>query len=239
MSEIEPTAPEPTAPEPLLRVERVTHRVGAAGSAMVLHEVDVTVAAAECVALAGRSGSGKTTLCHLVAGFGRPTSGAVLVAGTPADEIDDWAVVSLLPQRLALAEELTVAENVMLPLLLRVARRGSAGDRSAAAAAVTARGEQLLEILGLAALAGRLAGQTSLGEQQRAALARALVAFPRLAVLDEPTGHQDDGHVDRVLAAIALAREHGTAVLVATHDERVLRAADRIVSMREGRLATE
>jgi len=230
--------------EALLRVEHVTHRLGPAGAPAVLHDVDLTVEAGEYVALAGRSGSGKSTLCHLVAGLGRPTSGVVLVDGRPAEQIDDWSVVSLLPQRLALIEELSVAENALLPAALRLRaalrarpRTGSATLPDQASSGARAVQAELLETLGLTALGDRLARQTSLGEQQRTALARALVLRPRLTVLDEPTGHQDDDHVTRVLAAIALARAHGTAVLVATHDERVLESADRVISLHDGRVS--
>ena len=230
--------------EALLRVEAVTHRLGQAGSPAVLHDVDLTIEAGEYVALAGRSGSGKSTLCHLVAGLGRPTSGVVLVDGRPAEQIDDWSVVSLLPQRLALIEELSVAENALLPFALHRRSASRAQPWSGAAALAddpssTANDghAELLEILSLTALGDRLARQTSLGEQQRTALARALVLRPRLTVLDEPTGHQDDDNVTRVLAAIALAREHGTAVLVATHDERVLESADRVVALHDGRVS--
>jgi len=203
----------------LLLVERVTHHLG---DRPVLHEVDLQIGTAQVLALAGRSGSGKSTLCHLVAGLGTPTSGRILVDGHPADRVDDWAVVSLLPQRLALVEELTIAENIVLPTVL-ADRRGS-----------EAQAWVIIEELGLGEVAGRPATQASLGEQQRAALARALVLRPRLAILDEPTGHQDDEHVEAVLRALSTACDAGTAVLVATHDERVLAVADRVVRLHLG-----
>ncbi|GAB3678175.1 ABC transporter ATP-binding protein [Angustibacter aerolatus] len=209
-------------PEPLLDVEHVTHRP-AAHAPPVLHDVSLTAEPGTLVALAGRSGSGKSTLCHLVAGVGRPTEGSVRVAGRPADEVRDWALVSLLPQRLALVEELSVAENATLPQRLHadaVVPDGWSGD--------------LLDSLDLGRLGGRLVTQTSLGEQQRTAIARALALVPRLAVLDEPTGHQDDEHVELVVAALRLAREHGSALLVATHDERLLDVADRVVRLHQG-----
>ncbi|QTE27964.1 ABC transporter ATP-binding protein [Pengzhenrongella sicca] len=221
--------------QPLLWVDHVTHRLGGAGSTPVLRDVELVLAPGEWVALAGRSGSGKTTLCHLVAGMGTPTAGRILIDSVPADRIEDWAVVSLLPQRLALAEELSVAENLLLPLNLR-ARHGVGGAGGAGGAGRAGLGEQLIETLGLAGLADRLVGQTSLGEQQRTALGRALALGPRLAVLDEPTGHQDDEHVDRVLAALSLVHERGTAILVATHDERMWRAAGRVLTIHEGQL---
>jgi ABC-type lipoprotein export system ATPase subunit len=211
----------------LLSVEQVTHGLGSAGSAPVLRAVDLQVADAALLALVGRSGSGKSTLCHLVAGLGAPWSGRILLDGRPAHEIMDWAVVSLLPQRLALVEELSLAENILLPTTLADRRRSPDEGRA------------LITALGLGEVADRLATQASLGEQQRAALARALVLRPRLAVLDEPTGHQDDEHISLVLEALKAARDSGTAVLVATHDDRLVDVADQVVRLHHGQVISE
>jgi ABC-type lipoprotein export system ATPase subunit len=148
----------------------------------------------------------------------------VLLVGRPAHTVGDWATVSLLPQRLGLVPELTVEQNVMLPLSV-------GGTRPADDVA-----EQLVAALDLGGLRTRTAGQTSLGEQQRTALARALVLRPRLAVLDEPTGHQDDEHVELVVAALDVARQAGVALLVATHDERLVSSADRRIGLAGGRV---
>jgi ABC-type lipoprotein export system ATPase subunit len=207
---------------PVLQIDAVGHR-HPGSRAWVLHDVTLEVADAQLVALAGRSGSGKSTLCHLVAGLLRPTAGRLLVGGRPAEEVDDWQLRAFLPQRLAVADELTVVENVALPLLVR-------GREPAV--------EQLLKDLDLDGVARRPATQISLGEQQRVALARALALDPALIVLDEPTGHQDDDHVELVLAALESARSRGAAVLVATHDERVLAVADRVLTLVGGRLGT-
>ena len=176
----------------------------------VLQDIGLELGVAELVALAGRSGSGEPTLCHLIAGLGRPTSGRILAFGRPADQVDDWATVALLPQRLAVVEELSVLENAAHPANLHASTGPARAERRELYAL-------LLDTLDLTHLSARLASQTSLGEQQRTALARALVLQPRLAVLDKPTGHQDDENVDRVFAAIALARASGTAILVASH----------------------
>lgn len=190
------------------------------GRPRVLDDVGLTVLPGELVVVAGRSGSGKSTLCHLVAGVGRPTRGAVTVLGRPAHEWADWTRVALLPQRLALVPELSVLENVSWPTRL---------------AGVGADPAPLLEALALGHLAHALTGDSSIGEQQRTALARALAPAPDLAVLDEPTGHQDDANVERVLAVLT-ARGPGTAVLVATHDHRVIAVADRVVELHSGRV---
>ena len=212
-------------PEPVLRAEHVRYDVGAVHP--LLDDVSLTVDAGEALALVGRSGSGKTTFCHLAAGLGRPTSGRVELDGVAAHTVRDWAVVSLLPQRLGLVEELTVEQNVTLPASLRrTPGPGPAADPT----------DELFAALDLDRLRGKLAGRTSLGEQQRTALARTLVLQPRLAVLDEPTGHQDDEHVTLVVAALDVARRAGVALLVATHDDRLVGAADRTVRLAGGRV---
>ncbi|XVV16192.1 ABC transporter ATP-binding protein [Actinoplanes sp. CA-131856] len=204
---------------PLIEVREVSHT---RSGTRVLDGVDLTLDTAETAVLAGRSGSGKSTLCHLIAGVMTPTSGRVLVAGRPAHPAPDWATVSLLPQRLALEPTLTVAENVLLPAGLR----GHEADHA------------VLDRLGLAAIADRPARDTSLGEQQRTALARALVLGPAVAVLDEPTAHQDDEHVQLVLDALSAAAATGTLVLVATHDQRVIDIAGQVIRLRSGRVVT-
>jgi ABC-type lipoprotein export system ATPase subunit len=206
---------------PLVEVRDVSHTRGSGAAATrVLREIDLSLAPATLAVLAGRSGSGKSTLCHLIAGVMAPTTGEVLVADRPAYPAADWATVSLLPQRLALDPELTVAENALLPAGLR--GRPPAAD--------------LLDRLGLAAIAARPARDTSLGEQQRTALARALVLNPAVAVLDEPTAHQDDDHVALILEAIEAVVGAGTLAIVATHDQRVIDAAGAVVHLRSGRL---
>lgn len=201
----------------VVRVRDVTHR---AGGTTVLAGVSMSAARGRLVVLAGRSGSGKSTLCHLVAGVSRPSAGTVEVLGRAAHPAAGWSTVSLLPQRLALGPELTVAESVTWPC--RLAGREVPGG--------------LLDDLALASLADRPSRDTSLGEQQRTALARALAVAPDVAVLDEPTGHQDDANVERVLRALTAAAARGSCVLVATHDERVLAVADAVVRLEGGRV---
>ncbi|WP_250034642.1 ABC transporter ATP-binding protein [Paractinoplanes maris] len=201
----------------LVRLDAVTHL---RGTTAVLSDVSFSLPPARLAVLAGRSGSGKSTLLHLVAGIMAPSRGEVTVDGKPATAVDDWATVSLLPQRPALAPELTVAENAHLPARLR----GHEPDPG------------LLARLGLDALAARPAHDTSLGEQQRTALARTLTLSPAVALLDEPTAHQDDEHVALVLAALTGAVAGGTLVVVATHDQRIIDLADELLPLHSGRL---
>ena len=219
----------PHAGPPVLTVVEVTHSYADGPARLtVLDRVSMNVGPGELVCLAGPSGSGKSSLCHLAAGLELPDDGTVEVAGGRPGGLD-WSVVSMLPQQHGLVSGLTAGQNVRLPVQrLRPAGPTPADD---------ARLESLLHALDVHHLADRLVTDTSIGEQQRVALARALVLAPRLAVLDEPTGHQDDDHVDQVLAALRLAAAGGTAILVASHDSRVIEIADRVVRLDGGRLA--
>jgi ABC-type lipoprotein export system ATPase subunit len=219
----------------VLSVSAVSHAYGdGADRVLVLDDVSLHVDAGEVVCVAGPSGSGKTSLCHLAAGFEVPMSGTVTVDGTPSTTLDDWAVVAALPQQHGLLGELSVRANVALPG--QRAGRGSRRLTKLPELPELPELQRLLEALDLAGLADRAVDETSLGEQQRAALARALVLSPRLAVLDEPTGHQDDDHVAQVLAAVRQSTASGTGVLIASHDDRVLEAADRVLRLDRGRL---
>jgi putative ABC transport system ATP-binding protein len=193
-----------------------------------LDGVDLSVAAGEFVALVGPSGSGKSTLLALLCGWETADSGSLAYAGRLAGrppETLGWPELALVPQALGLVPDLSLLDNVLLPARLRGGAR-DAGER--------ARG--LLEDFGLAHLAERYPHQASLGEQQRVAVARALLLRPAVLLADEPTAHQDRGHADGLLDAFAAAAGEGSAVLIATHDEIAWSRADRVLSMRDGRL---
>ena len=177
----------------------------------------------EVVALVGPSGSGKSTLLAILAGWERPDRGVVRWRGGPPPEQPRWKDVAVVPQSLGLLEELSIEENVSLPLRLE----GSLHDGGP-------RVGELLERFGLAELAARGPAEVSLGEQQRAALARALVVRPTLLLADEPTGHQDAEWAVGVLRALREAAARGTCCLLATHNAEALPFADRILAIRDG-----
>jgi ABC-type lipoprotein export system ATPase subunit len=197
------------------------------GSELVtaLRDAQLTMRRSEMVGVVGRSGSGKTTLLHLIAGWERPDRGSVALEGRVAGAMPQWNRVALLPQRLGLIEELTIAENVEYPARLA----GVLAERSTLI-------HRLLEALGLDAVQHRFPRETSLGEQQRAALARALVLTPVIMLADEPTGHQDRGWMERMLDAVRRSADEGTACLLATHDDEVADFVDRVFTMTDGEL---
>ena len=198
-------------------VSSVTHGERSPGIP-ILSDVSLTAMSGEVVVIEGRSGSGKSTLCQLVAGLEAPDRGTVLVDGSPAASVRDWSRLALLPQRLGLPAELTVAENVSLPCWVR---------------GLPQRPE-LLEAFDLVHLARNLTGQASRGEQQRVAIARAAALGPAVIVLDEPTSHQDEAHADLVASQLLELARAGSAVLVATHDPRLVSEADQVVHLLAG-----
>jgi len=191
-----------------------------------VHAVDgVTFEAreGEMIGLVGRSGSGKTTLLNLVAGWEHADHGEIDRPG--GSDTPNWKDLAVVPQKLGLIEELSVHENVAYPAKLD----GSLGEHGE-------RIDAILETLGLSHLAARRPFETSVGEQQRTAIARAILLRPKLVVADEPTGHQDRGWTEKVFAAIRNACDEGTTCLVATHDETAKRFLNRTLSIHDGRI---
>jgi putative ABC transport system ATP-binding protein len=190
----------------------------------VLRGVDLRVAPGEVVAVGGPSGSGKTTLLTLVGGFERPDAGEVRVVGrTPGVDDLEWGTVGVLPQTLGLLDELTIAENVDLPLRLR-------------ATATTRDPRELMERLGIDHLADRHPDEVSLGEQQRVALVRAAVLEPSVLLADEPIAHQNEGWASSILVTLRLLADAGMACILATHNALAFDAADRVLELRDGSL---
>ena len=205
----------------LVRISEVTKSFRR-GSEVVhaLMGVSLSLARGELVALVGRSGSGKTTLLNVLAGWEQPDAGDVSWCDGHAAPV--WERVAIVPQALGLVDELTIGQNVELPLRLS----GSAAEDGAL--------EALLADLGLAELTDRYPLQTSLGQQQRCAVARALVVSPALLLADEPTGHQDARWGAAVFRSLRAASERGSCCLVATHSPAIGDHAHRIVAVVDG-----
>ncbi len=207
-----------------------THGVGRAAR-RVLDGVDLELQAGEVVAIVGRSGSGKSTLLHLLGALDRPDSGSIELGGMRIDTATERELtrvrrsqIGFVFQFFHLLPELTGMENVLLP-----ARLG--GDPEA-----LARGKELVAELGLTEVAGRLPTVLSGGEQQRLAVARALVNDPVLLLADEPTGNLDLESGTEVLTLLRRAAAAGKAVLLVTHQDDAIEIADRVLRLSGGRL---
>jgi lipoprotein-releasing system ATP-binding protein len=200
----------------------------------VLAGVDLSVARGEFVAIVGSSGSGKSTLLHLLGALDRPSTGTVRLDGRDFGELDETALAQVRNRTIGfvfqfhhLLREFTALENVMLPLLI-------AGEDDIRA---RSRAEELLAAVGLAGRMSHRPAALSGGEQQRAAVARALAADPVLVLADEPSGNLDTANSERLHQLFArLSREFETALVVVTHNRSLAGRADRVLSLEGGRL---
>jgi ABC-type lipoprotein export system ATPase subunit len=228
-------APSPSPfPVPVLRARGLRKVYGSGrGARVILEAVDLELARGELVAVVGRSGTGKSTLLHLLGGLDRGDAGSVEVVGrsvTGASERELSALrrneIGFVFQFFHLVPELDGEANVLLPTRLPGAPRGAA-----------ARGRALIERLGLSDVARLAPHQLSGGEQQRFALARALVANPALVLADEPIGNLDAASGAVVLDLLRAIADDGRGVLMVTHQAEATARADRVLHLTGGRLA--
>ncbi len=218
---------------PILTVDNV-EKVYDGGSRGVaaLRGVSLEADAGDFIALMGPSGCGKSTLLHLLGGVDRPTRGRVLLDGAEISALDEEALARVRRKKIGfvfqffnLLPTLTVIENVSLPLLLDAAGERQARERAA----------ELLDRVGLGARASHFPAELSGGEMQRAAVARAIIARPKLVLADEPTGNLDSENGRQVMNLLAdLNGELGITIILATHSEEAAAKAKRTIRMRDG-----
>jgi putative ABC transport system ATP-binding protein len=220
---------------PLIRLDRVSKSYEEGTKARsVLRETSATVEAGELVAIRGRSGSGKSTLLNLLAGLDLPTSGDVFVDGACVNRLSAHGRTEFRRDRVGfvfqffnLIPTLTALENVMLPAELAARAPRDAGRRA----------RDLLEAVGLLDRQGQFPDRLSGGEQQRIAIARALVQDPPLVLADEPTGNLDDATGRIVLDLLdRFTRKAGKTLVLVTHSREVAERADRVLTIEGGHL---
>lgn len=223
---------------PILEFIDVVKTYGTGSSeTKALGGVNLEVAPGEFMAIMGPSGCGKSTLLHLAGGLEETSAGRVLVGGRDIADMGPRqrsalrrTEVGFIFQRLNLIPSLTARENVMLPLEL-----DGVGRRSAAI-----RATESLRIVGLAHNLDRYPSEFSGGQQQRIAIARSLVAERSLLLADEPTGSLDTVNSDEIIELLAsLSVQHGTSVMLVTHEPRFASWADRVVFLRDGHIVDE
>lgn len=203
---------------------------------LALNEVSFLLDDGELIGLSGSSGSGKSTLLNILGGLDRPTSGTVIVNNTSLHELNDDELtlyrrntVGFVFQAANLIPALTVFENVMLPLIPLPL---SEADKEA-------RVQEALEQVNIAHRADHLPGELSGGEQQRTAVARAIVNQPNIVLADEPTGELDADNAARVMEILTGFTDKGRTVIIASHDADVIRVTDRVLRLSNGILSED
>jgi putative ABC transport system ATP-binding protein len=226
----------PISPSPMLDLTDVYLELrSAAGMVNILKGISLQVEAGSRVGLVGPSGSGKSSLMMLIGGLERQTRGRITVAGQDLSTLNEDGLarfrrdnVGIVFQNFHLVPTMTALENVALPA--EFAGRDDAFDRAA----------EGLKAVGLGHRLDHYPGQLSGGEQQRAALARALVAEPKLVLADEPTGNLDGETGRQVIALLFdLARRHGTTLILITHDNALAERCDRMIRLEDGRVVDD
>ncbi|WP_299021429.1 ABC transporter ATP-binding protein [uncultured Photobacterium sp.] len=215
----------------VIKALSVSKQVTTASSSLtILQDVSLEVEQGEAIALVGVSGAGKSTLMTLLAGLDTPTSGEIELLGQALSRLDDEAraalrcdAIGFVFQSFLLIPSLSALENVMLPAIIK----GDEGDEQRAA--------ELLQQVGLTGRESHLPAQLSGGEQQRVALARAFMTRPLVLFADEPTGNLDQHTAATVIDLLfALNREHGTTLVLVTHDPQLAKRCDRILRIQGG-----
>ncbi|OGW66745.1 MAG: ABC transporter [Nitrospirae bacterium RIFCSPLOWO2_02_FULL_62_14] len=220
----------------MISVKNLTMRLTAGGRTItILDNVSLDIPAKQMVAIVGPSGSGKSTLLGLMAGLDRPTSGSIIldgmeITGLPERDITRYRrqKIGYIFQSFHLIPTLTALENVAVPLELN-------GD-----AAADERANELLAAVGLRDRSGHYPVQLSGGEQQRVAVARAFACRPPILLADEPTGNLDSATGRQVIdLLLGINRDHGSTLVLVTHDQALAENAERIVSLRDGRIESD
>lgn len=219
-----------------IQVDNLRRQYGQGEARVVaLNDVSLTIDQGAFVAVMGSSGSGKSTLLHLLGGVDKPDAGRVIIDGTDLYTLSETELtvfrrrrIGLIYQFFNLVPKLTVEENILLPQLLD----GKAGDQQQL--------EELLAATGLSDRRRHLPSQLSGGQQQRVAIARALVNRPALVLADEPTGNLDTRNGHEVMQLLRLAnRDMGQTLVLITHDERIARQANRVLTIEDGRIVDD
>jgi putative ABC transport system ATP-binding protein len=199
-----------------------------------LDSIDCTIQAGEFVAITGPSGSGKSTLANIIGGLDRPTSGTVIVDGSDLSHVRDRALsdyrnhhIGFVFQSFNLQGTQTALENVMLPLVFA---RMKPRDRKT-------RAKECLEAVGLGDRLKHKPSQLSGGQRQRVAIARALAVKPSIILADEPTGNLDSARGEEVMKLLKDLNKQGMTLIIITHDMSIAKQADRIIQIKDGKVA--
>jgi lipoprotein-releasing system ATP-binding protein len=210
------------------------------GSLKVLKEIDVSIQKGEIVSIVGASGAGKSTLLHLLGTLDRPDSGEILFEGQKISDFSDKELARFRNQEIGfifqfhnLLPEFTALENICMPAWIAL----NQGEKKFSEKEISAKGMELLSILGLAERSHHLPSELSGGEQQRVAVARALINSPSVIFADEPSGNLDSKNAEELHHLFLKLREQfGYTFVIITHNEDLANLADRKLLMQDGRI---
>lgn len=220
----------------ILRVEHLSKTYGEGETGVkALDDVSFTVERGEFVAIIGPSGSGKSTLLHMIGGVDLPNAGKVMIDGTDIYNLNETKLavfrrrqIGLIYQFYNLIPVLSVEENITLPLLLD----NSKVNREEL--------KELAETLGIANRMNHLPNQLSGGQQQRVSIGRALISHPAIVLADEPTGNLDSKNSAEIINLLKLSNmRYNQTLIIITHDENIALQADRVISIQDGKIASD
>ena len=224
-----------SAAPPVIVLDRIDKIYGGTVPTQVLFDINLEIGASSFNSIIGQSGSGKSTLMNIIGTLDRPTKGTIEINGRRTDNMSANQLADLRNQTIGfifqfhyLLPEFTALENVLMPHLIRY---GSASR------ADKARAVELLDLVGLAKVRNNLATRMSGGQQQRTAIARALMMNPAIILADEPTGNLDSDSTDVVYGIMRdINRQFKTTFVIITHDQHIAEKTDRIIEIKDGRV---
>lgn len=204
----------------------------------VLHDVDLIIPQGSYNSIIGQSGSGKSTLLNILGTLDQPTTGEIFIDGRQTNKMNKKELASLRNETMGfifqfhyLLPEFTAFENVLMPYRIRHGRVPEAEQT---------RAREIMDLVGLSEVRNNLATKMSGGQQQRTAIARALMNQPKIILADEPTGNLDSDTTETINNLLRqINRELGTTFVIITHDRRIAETADRIIEIRDGRIVLD
>jgi putative ABC transport system ATP-binding protein len=219
----------------ILEISNLTKTYGTKVKTHALLSIDLTIKKGEFIALTGESGCGKTTLLNLIAGLDYPTSGIIKVDGIDISKLNDHKLAEYRSKKIGIVFQffnlipiLTASENIELAMM--IAKKSEKDQKI--------RAKKLLEMMGLSEKKNSKTNELSGGEQQRIAIARAISNDSKLLLMDEPTGNLDTKTTRELMVYIKKLNKEGKTLIMATHDHSLLKYADRIIKMQDGRITS-
>jgi lipoprotein-releasing system ATP-binding protein len=221
----------------IIQLKNINKIYGNQIKTQVLHDLSLDIKEGSFTSIIGQSGSGKSTLLNIVGTLDKPTSGEVIIDGKRTDGMGKNELAELRNKTIGfifqfhyLLPEFTALENVLLPNNIMAKRTRE----------TKARGEELMQLVGLEKVRNNLSTNMSGGQQQRTAIARALMNNPRIILADEPTGNLDSDSTENIYNLMRdINKNLGTTFVIITHDRRIAEKADRIIEIKDGRIALD